>query len=88
MEDFLDGKLIIVVSNLKESRFLINLAVGNGFPKDKDLSTFEDTTYEEYPFYFIEDKVQLQANKTSRNAMIYEHCLAVKEFKEVFSNQL
>jgi hypothetical protein len=69
-EEFLGGIIAIKVKSLEESRFLINLASEHGYPREGADPMFEDDTYLEYPYYFIEQDDQLQANKTEDGALL------------------
>jgi len=81
-DEFLSGRVAIKVKSLEESRYLINLAKEHGYPKEGCEPMFEDDTYLEYPYYFIEQDDQLQANKTADGALldVEEIC----EFENIF----
>jgi hypothetical protein len=81
-EDFLNGKIAIEVKTLEESRYLINLARGQGYPKEYCDPMFEVDTYLEYPYYFIEDGCQLQANMHRYNVEAW--CDEVCTFDTIF----
>lgn len=86
IERFLNGEIAIHVETLDQSKFLINLSLKNGFPKDGCEDVFHVNTYKDYPYYFIEDKMQLQANKERREALNYSDAVKIEEFDDVFEN--
>ena len=80
-DEFLSGRVAIKVKSIEESRYIINLAKEHGYPKEGCEPMFEDDTYLEYPYYFIEDDCQLQANTYRRN--VQDWCEEVCTFESL-----
>jgi hypothetical protein len=77
-ELFVYGVIAIHVINEKQCEIVIDYAKDLGF----DVEEIDNKTYIEYPFMFIEDKEQLQANMFRKN--IEADGLKVLEFEEAF----
>lgn len=85
-EDFLNGTVAIKVKSLDESKYLINLALESGYPKEGSEPMIENNTYLEYPYYFIEQDNQLQA--TMYRANLKDLCYEVCVFETIFGELL
>lgn len=85
---FLKGDVAIKVSTDEQSEWLINFVENNGYPQNpNDEDIIKVDTYKEYPYYYIEDRFQLQASKEMENYFGYEHYYEeVFDFEDYFGD--
>jgi len=77
-ENFKNGEIAIHVTDENQCQQVVNYADTLGFNVDE----LDNKTYLEYPYFFIEQKEQLQATKTQESAE-FQECKVMK-FTDLF----
>ena len=80
-KDFLNGVVMVRVTSLEQSQYLIDLAEQNRLEGN---GIFEPYSFLEFPYYFIQNREQLNATKDPGFDMSLEGITKLLRFEDVF----